>query len=155
MVGNMLRIGKYVNTHGIKGEIRILSDFSRKDLIFVPKFKIYIKDKEYIIKTYRKHKNYDMVTLEGINDINDIEYLKGNFIYIDRNDINEFIDEDLYDYKLVYKDKEYVIKDILINKANKILVLDNNKMIPYVKDFIIKIDYDNKLIYMNLPDNML
>ena len=58
-------------------------------------------------------------------------------------------------YKLVYKDKEYVIKDILINKANKILVLDNNKMIPYVKDFIIKIDYDNKLIYMNLPDNML
>ena len=155
MVGNMLRIGKYVNTHGIKGEIRILSDFSRKDLIFVPKFKIYIKDKEYIIKTYRKHKNYDMVTLEGINDINDIEYLKGNFIYINRNDINEFIDEDLYDYKLVYKDKEYVIKDILINKANKILVLDNNKMIPYVKDFIIKIDYDNKLIYMNLPDNML
>ena len=155
MVGNMLRIGKYVNTHGIKGEIRILSDFSRKDLIFVPKFKIYIKDKEYIIKTYRKHKNYDMVTLEGINDINDIEYLKGNFIYIDRNDINEFIDEDLYDYKLVYKNKEYVIKDILINKANKILVLDNNKMIPYVKDFIIKIDYDNKLIYMNLPDNML
>ena len=155
MVGNMLRIGKYVNTHGIKGEIRILSDFSRKDLIFVPKFKIYIKDKEYIIKTYRKHKNYDMVTLEGINDINDIEYLKGNFVYINRNDINEFIDEDLYDYKLVYKNKEYVIKDILINKANKILVLDNNKMIPYVKDFIIKIDYDNKLIYMNLPDNML
>ena len=151
----MLRIGKYVNTHGIKGEIRILSDFSRKDLVFVPKFKIYIKDKEYIIKTYRKHKNYDMVTLEGINDINDIEYLKGNFVYINRNDINEFIDEDLYDYKLVYKDKEYVIKDILINKANKILVLDNNKMIPYVKDFIIKIDYDNKLIYMNLPDNML
>ena len=30
----MLKIGKFVNTHGIKGEIRIKSDFSRKDLIF-------------------------------------------------------------------------------------------------------------------------
>ena len=151
----MLKIGKYVNTHGIKGEIRILSDFSRKDLVFIPKFKIYIKDKEYVIKTYRKHKNYDMVTLEGINDINDIEYLKGNSVYINRDDINEFIDEDLYNYKLVYKDKKYDIKDILINKANKILVLDNNKMIPYVKEFIIRMDHSNKLIYMNLPDNML
>lgn len=151
----MLKIGKYVNTHGIKGEIRILSDFSRKDLIFIPNFKIYIKDKEYIIKTYRKHKNYDMVTLVGINNINDIEYLKGSDIYINRNDINEFIDEDLYDYKLIYKDNKYSIKNILISKANKILVLDNDNMVPYTKDFIIKIDTDNKLIYMNLPDNLL
>ena len=45
----MIRIGKYVNTHGIKGEIRILSDFSRKDLIFKKGFKIYIKDNEFVI----------------------------------------------------------------------------------------------------------
>ncbi len=151
----MLKIGKYVNTHGIKGEIRILSDFSRKDLIFIPNFKIYIDNKEYIIKTYRKHKNYDMITLEGINNINDIIDLKGSSVYINRDDIKEFIDEDLYDYKIVYKDKEYKIIDILISKGNKILVLDNNKMIPYVSDFIIKIDTDNKILYMNLPDNML
>jgi len=151
----MLKIGKYVNTHGIKGEIRILSDFSRKDLIFIPNFKIYIGNKEYIIKTYRKHKNYDMVTLEGINNINDIIELKGSNVYINRDDIKDFIDEDLYDYKIVYKNKEYKINDILINKSNKILVLENNKMIPYVTDFIIKIDSDNKLVYMELPDNML
>ena len=151
----MLNIGKYVNTHGIKGEIRILSDFSRKDLIFVPNSKIYIRDKEFIIKSYRKHKNYDMVTLEGINDINDIEYLKGSNVYINRDNINEFIDEDLYDYSVISNDKKYKIKDILVNKVNKILVLENDKMIPYVKDFIEKIDKENKLLYMNLPDNML
>ena len=44
----MLKIGKYVNTHGIKGEIRILSNFSRKDLIFIPNFKIYIKERCYL-----------------------------------------------------------------------------------------------------------
>ena len=52
----MIKIGKYVNTHGIKGEIRILSNFSRKDLVFMPNKKIYIKDKEFIIDKYRHHK---------------------------------------------------------------------------------------------------
>lgn len=151
----MLKIGKYVNTHGIKGEIRILSDFSRKDLVFVPNFKIYIKDKEYIIKSYRKHKNYDMVILEGVNNINDIEYLKGSNVYINRGDLNTFIDEDLYDYSIVSNNKTYKIVDILISKSNKILVLEDNKMVPYVSDFIEKIDTDKKLVYMNLPDNML
>ena len=84
----MIIVGKYVNTHGIKGEIRILSDFSRKDLIFKPKFKLYINNKEFIVKSYRKHKKYDMITFEGINSINDIEYLKGNNVYIKRDDIN-------------------------------------------------------------------
>lgn len=151
----MIKLGKYVNTHGIKGEIRILSDFSRKDLVFKQGFKIYIKDNEYIIKTYRKHKEYDMITLEGIDNINDIINLKGSNVYIKRNDIKIFIEEDLYSYFVICNNKEYKIVEILDNKAHKILVLDNNKMIPYVEEFIEKKDINNKKIYMKLPDNML
>lgn len=151
----MIIVGKYVNTHGIKGEIRILSDFSRKDLIFKPKFKLYINNKEFIIKSYRKHKNYDMITFEGINSINDIEYLKGNNVYIKRDDINEFIDEDLYKYLISVNSKLYKIKNILMNNFQKILVLENDKMVPYVKDFILKKDDNKKIIYMDLPNNLL
>lgn len=151
----MIKLGKYVNTHGIKGEIRILSDFSRKDLVFKSGFKIYIKDNEYIIKTYRKHKEYDMVTLEGIENINDILSLKGNFVYIKRSDIEGFIEEDLFSYKVISNNKEYKIIDILDNKAHKILVLEGNIMIPYVDEFIEKKDDNNKIIYMKLPNNML
>lgn len=151
----MISVGKYVNTHGIKGEIRILSDFSRKDLIFKPKFKLYINNKEFIIKSYRKHKNYDMITFEGINSINDIEYLKGNNVYIRRDDINEFIDEDLYKYLISVNSKLYKIKNILMNNFQKILVLENDKMVPYVKDFILKKDDEKKIIYMDLPNNLL
>ena len=151
----MIRIGKYVNTHGIKGEIRILSDFSRKDLIFKKGFKIYIKDNEFVIKSYRKHKDYDMVTLEGINDINDIIDLKGNYVYIKREDINSFIDEDLYEYNVVVKEKEYKIINIIENKAHKILVLNNNVMVPYVPEFIEKKDDIGKILYMKLPDNLM
>lgn len=151
----MISVGKYVNTHGIKGEIRILSDFSRKDLIFKPKFKLYINNKEFIIKSYRKHKNYDMITFEGINSINDIEYLKGNNVYIKRDDINEFIDEDLYKYLISVNSKLYKIKNILMNNFQKILVLENDKMVPYVNDFILKKDDEKNIIYMDLPNNLL
>lgn len=151
----MIRLGKYVNTHGIKGEIRILSDFSRKDLVFKKGFKIYIKDKEFVINSYRRHKEYDMVTLDGINNINDIIDLKGNFVYIKRSDIEGFIEEDLFTYHVISKNNEYKIIDILDNKAHKILVLEGNIMVPYVNEFIENIDDNNKKIYMKLPDNLL
>lgn len=152
----MLYIGKYVSTHGIKGEIRLLSDFSRKDLIFIKDFKIYIKDKEYIISSYRKHKNYDMLSLSGIDNINDIIHLKGNNVYVKREDIKEkFIDEDLKNYKANINNKDYQIIEVINNLKQKLLLLDNNKMIPYVKDFINKIDTDKNIIYMNVPVGLL
>ena len=64
-------IGKIVSTHGIKGEIRILSDFPFKDKVFVVGNKLIIDDKEYEIKSYRVHKNFDMVTLNDYHDINE------------------------------------------------------------------------------------
>ena len=39
---NYIYIGKIVNTHGIKGERRIISDFYEKELIFKKNFKLYI-----------------------------------------------------------------------------------------------------------------
>ena len=65
-------IGKFVNTHGIKGEIRILSDVAYKKEIFQKGNKLYIgKNKTpFIIQNYRVHKNYDMITFENVTDIN-------------------------------------------------------------------------------------
>ena len=37
-----INIGKLVNTHGIKGEVRIVSNFKYKDRVFIPGMKIYI-----------------------------------------------------------------------------------------------------------------
>lgn len=72
-------LGKIVNTHGIKGELRLLSNFDKKDLVFQPGFKIYIGEEkqEEIIKTYRHHKNFDMISLNGYSNINEVlKYLK-------------------------------------------------------------------------------
>ncbi|MBQ1551268.1 MAG: hypothetical protein IIZ67_04110, partial [Bacilli bacterium] len=50
---NKVYIGKIVNTHGIKGELRIRSDFPYKDRVFLIGNNLIIDDKEYNIKSYR------------------------------------------------------------------------------------------------------
>jgi len=143
---NKIVIGKYVNTHGIKGEIRIKSNFKYKDRVFRVGNEIII-DKPYIITSYRIHKDYDMVTLEGINNINDIINLKNSFVYVDRdkylND-NEYIDSDLIGFKVCNNDINLIVNDIRYINQNKKLLVAGDKLIPY--ELIEKVDINNKVI---------
>jgi len=81
---NYVYIGNIVNTHGIKGEVRILSSFNYKEYIFKKNFNLYIgKNKEkQTINSYRFHKIFDMVTFYGIDNINDVLKYKGEKVYI-------------------------------------------------------------------------
>lgn len=147
----MLKIGKFVNTHGIKGEIRIKSDFSRKDLIFKKGNYIYINNNKFLIKSYRVHKNYDMLTFDGINNINEILPFKGNLVYIDPNNIHEFIIEDLIKYNIKIKSDIYSVKEVLKNNGKILIRLSNNKLVPYEDVFIVNKDEESKTITMNYP----
>ena len=84
-----LYLGKIVNTHGIKGEVRILSKFKFKKKALTKHFKIYIgkEKKEEVISGYRPHKQFDMITIEEIENINDVLKYKGKHVYIKKSDI--------------------------------------------------------------------
>ncbi len=78
-----VEVGQIVNTHGIKGEIkenRIQT--LQYTLIFNPSSARMDNnnDLEYTVKSHRVHKGLHMLTFEGINNINDIEHLKGSSI---------------------------------------------------------------------------
>ena len=160
---NYIYIGEIVNTHGIKGEVRIISDFKYKKDIFKNGFNIYIgKEKiKQVINTYRIHKNYDMVTFIGINDINDVLDYKGLNVYINRDelDIDGILDEDIIDMKVYSKEKEIgIVTEILKSKAHDILVVEKDKkrfLIPYIDEFIENIDLENKKILINEIEGLL
>ena len=146
----MLYIGDLVNTHGIKGEVRIISFFKYKETVFKPNNYLYIKSEKLKIKTYRKHKNYDMVTFENYNDINDVLKFKGEKVYIDKEDytFKGPLNEDLYGKK-VYNEGKYIgtLTNIINNNGKEILVIKGKKeyLVPYVDEFVKNIGDDIKL----------
>ncbi len=149
-------LGKITNTHGIKGEIKILSNFEKKNLVFKPGFNLYIGNEKKLeqIKSYRPHQNYDMVVLEGINDINEVLKYKGLKVYINKEDLKlenqEYLLEDLIGCKIIYKDEDYGIVEDVYNNKDKVLLYvkkeDQYYYIPLVEDFIKEVEIKNKKI---------
>ena len=151
---DLINIGKVVNAHGLKGEIKIISDFKYKKEVFKPNNILYINDVKYTISSYRVHKNYDMIILNGINDINDALNIKGNNVYINRDDytFSGVLDEDLIDLS-VYDNEIYrgKITEIYKLKNQDLLVVEGIKrhMIPNNPEFVKEIDLNNKKININ------
>ena len=147
-------IGKMVNTHGLRGEVRILSSFKYKDKVFKNGMKIYIgKDKVCEeITSYRYHKIFDMITMDGYNDINQILKYKGEYVFVNKEDIhleeNEYLDEDIIGLKVYVDDRLLgIVKRIEKHSVNEILVIKNdekNYLVPYNFDIILGIDLEKR-----------
>lgn len=148
---NLIYIGKLVNTHGLKGEIKIISDFKYKNDVFKKDNEIIIDSNIYKINSYRHHKVFDMLTLSNINDIETAEKLKGLNVYINKDNykFNGYLDSDLIGLD-VYDNGKYKgkIMDILKTNNSDLLVIDGIKrhMVPDIPEFIKNVDLDKKQI---------
>ena len=149
-------VGKIVNTHGLKGEIRILSDLEKKEKVFVTNMPIYIgrKKEREVISSYRHHKNFEMITMKGYSDINEVLRYKGLYVYIKKGDLQledgEYLESDLIGLKVIVEKMEKgVITEIRDSGHNKFLVIQTEKgevFIPYQEEFISSMDFVNKQI---------
>lgn len=159
---NKVYIGKIVNTHGIKGEIRLLSDFPFKDKVFVVGNNILVDDIEYKINSYRRHKMFDMITLDGYNNINDVLFLMKKKVYFDKDKLvlsdDEILDEDLIKFKVIDEDKSIgkITEIFMASSTNKILRVEfsHEVLIPYNSPIIKSIDKEKKEIHVSLIGGM-
>ena len=156
---NYIYIGDIVNTHGIKGEVKIISHFKYKKNVFIKGTSLYIGEgkAKQIINSYRHHKVFDMVTFVGINDINDVLKYKGEPVYIDKNEvkIDGILNEDILDMD-VYSSDSYIgrVTDILNNGVYDILVVGKS-MIPNIDEFVNRIDLQSRKIYINAIEGLI
>lgn len=150
---DFVNVGRIVNTHGIKGEIRILSDFELKEQVFLPGNKLYIGDGyiEEEITSYRHHKEFEMVCLKGYDNINQVlKFMKMN-VYVKRNelDIKDYLLEDLVGMNVVL-DQEIIgkINDVVYNNGNNLIYVvgDKSFYVPIVDDFILEVDVNKKVV---------
>lgn len=146
-----LYIGYICGTHGIKGELKVLSDFEKKEIAFKVNNKIMIDNIEHTITSVRYHQNKILITIDSLLNINDVlEYVKKE-IYIKRENLNldSYLMEDLIGFKIIEDEELGIVKNILITKAGYLLEIDKNFYIPFVPSYIKEVDVKNKKIIVN------
>lgn len=169
-------IGKFLKTHGLKGELNanldIDADFISSerpliisvDGIFVPFFP----------ESFRPKGHFSvLIKLLGIDSEAEARQFVNKTIYGLRSEIEEFIGpeeedddgfyaEDMIGYQVVADGDDKPIgriTDVAYSTANVLFIVEDLQgetlYIPVSPDFIVGIDYENHIIRMNLPQGLI
>ena len=153
-----LFVGKVVTSHGIKGEIKILSDFQFKDKVFSVGNKLIIDNNEYEIKSYRVHKGFDMVTLDDYHDINEVLFLLKKEVYVDKDSLDfsddEVLDEELMEFEVITTDGRHgrILEIFYASPTNKVMRIDigYEYLVPFNSPFMKKLDKKEKTVLVEI-----
>lgn len=161
-------IGKIVNTHGIRGDLRILSNSDFKDSRFQIGNKLEVSGhrvSEIVeIEKWYVHKNFDILKFKGYDNINDVEKFKNGLLLGDSLDQSvlaegEFFLEDIIGLKVVDEagSEIGIIKDINLNSYQRLLIIDGPRkgMVPYVDEFVLNTDLATKTMTIKLIPGLL
>lgn len=153
-MNEMIYIGKTVSTFGIKGELKVISDFEKCDKAYKIGNKILINNIEHVISGIRYHKNYILLEIDDLKNINNILKYVGFNIYIKRMDLhleeNEFLYKDLINSDVIDNDGSNLGKIIEVEQGINLLIKVKGSKefyIPYVDEYIISFDLNNKKLY--------
>lgn len=153
-MSDVLKVGKIVNTHGLKGEVKVIALTNDPKRFSELEFVI-IDGKEVNVEHCKYQKDRVIVKLEGINRIEDAERLKNKFLEIPRENAVE-LEEDCY---FIADLKECVvfdtngkelgqIYDVLQTKNNDVYWIRKPKelLIPVLQDIVLEINMDEHKI---------
>lgn len=162
-------VGKIVNTHGLKGELKVqyytetLEDFEEFDYLLIEGE----GEEKFIVDGVRSVKNTVLVQFEKFNDINQVERFKNKEVYYLRDDY-ESLEEgvyyivDLIGLEVVDRTRGTVgtLKDVLKNTAQDIYVIKKADgtgefYMPAVEAFLDRVDLEAGKIYVNLIEGLI
>ncbi|HJH10898.1 MAG TPA: ribosome maturation factor RimM [Metalysinibacillus jejuensis] len=167
-------VGRIVNTHGVRGEVRILSttDFEEERFYVGSRLAAFKKgDKKptwLTIATVRRHKNFILLTFEGIHNINDVLPYKEGLLKITKDQMEEDVltEHEYYFHEIIgckvvsEEDGDVIgeIIDILQTGANDVWVVKGAKKehyIPYIEDVVREINVEDKVITIYVMEGLL
>ena len=162
MESKLLQAGKIVNTHGIRGEVRI-EPWADSPAFLANLDTLYIDGKPTGVVSARVHKGYLIASLEGIFDIDGAIRMKNKTVCICRDDVEledgqNFI-ADLIGLRAIDEktgEELGVISDVLPRPANNVYVIKGEReiLVPAVPDFVKEISIPNGYIKFSLIDGM-
>src|SRR5699024_9565284 len=161
-----IKIGKLVNFHGVKGEVKILSDSDFLKERFVPGVNVSIKGQSYTIKSYRTHKNFHLLTFEGVSNMNAIFDLKGEDVFIDEGSDDLSLDEHEFHVKDIIgltvinlEDNKELgkVTDVMFTGVNDVCVIEGDKeyLIPYIEPVVKTVDLHAGIVEITPLEGLL
>jgi len=162
MLDQYLHAGQIVNTHGVRGEIRILPWADAP--AFLCKFKTFFVDgAAYPILRARVHKNMVIATLDGVDTMEKAEALKGKELYILREEAHlpegRFFVQDLLGMTAVEDESGRIlgkITDIIDMPVGSVLEItgEKNLLVPAVGEFIRKFSPEEETVRLHIIEGM-
>ena len=156
-----IEAGKIVNTHGVRGEVKIQVWLDSPD--FLKTFKtVYIDEKPVKVLGAKVHKGFLITLLEGVKDVNDAMCLKNKDVYIDRKDARlprgGYFLQDLYGAKVVTEDGTEIgtLAEIMETPATAVYVVkgEQEHLIPAVPEFIRDVNLRKGTVTVHLIEGM-
>lgn len=159
-----LEVGKIVTTHGIKGEVKVqiitdnISRFEKGNVLYIGEEK-----EKIIVDNYRLQKNMILLSFNNITNINDVLKYIDKILYVDIDEVREE-DEIYYDDLIdcvvkVNEEKIGVVVDVIEVPQGEILKIQKNNgkyaLVPYVDEFIIDVNINEKIILIDPIEGLL
>lgn len=166
-----LEVGKIVNTHGVKGELKVvpLTDdpkrFNDLKSAFISS-EISENMPKYSFEGVKFLKNFVVLKIKDIDELSEAEKLREKFIIVNRDDavklpkgsffVCDLINCEVYDEK---GDKLGCLIDILQTGSNDVYVVrDENKkeiLVPALKSVVKEVFIEDRKIIVELPKGLI
>ena len=156
-----LEAGRIVNTHGVRGEVKI--EPWADEAAFLTRFRrFYIDGAQVKVRSCRVHKTMCIAALEGVDDVNAAMALKGRVISINRDDARlpagtVFLQDILGARVVDETGRELgVLAEVLPAPAASVYVVKGEReiLIPDVPAFILDKNADEGVVTVRLIDGM-
>ena len=163
MKNRYLEAGQIVNTHGIKGEVKITPWCDTPE--FLCQFDtLYLDGVPIKVRSMRVHKNSVLAVLEGVEDVNAAMRLKGQVVWIDRGQVTlppgrHFL-ADLVGLEVREDGSGRVLgilKEVLPLPAHEVYVVKGaggSFMIPAVDEFLVETNVEGGYLTVRLIEGM-
>lgn len=171
-MNKLYNVGKIVNTHGIRGELKILPSTDFPEERFAKGSELLIVTEKggsplpVIVEQARFQKNVIIVKFQGYGNINDVEQYKGSLLKISAERQGKLAKDEYYYHEIigctvVTEDGQKLgeIKDILSPGANDVWIVSmpqgNPLLLPYIDNVVLSVDVRNKQVTVRLMEGLL
>lgn len=165
MTKELIDVAQIINTHGLRGEIKILPRTDHNEF-FEEISGVYLEDSTYLkITGVKYHKNMVILKLKGINTVEEAEALRQKILYVPKsvfNDLPEgtYLIADIIGLEVLEGDVSYgKITDVFPTGSNDVYVVEkeNQKplLIPALKNVIEDININEGYMKVKLPKGLI